>query len=460
MPKDMSKYGLIMNPFPSGGYFPLDSEYESTYAKIIVGKRDVVEKIQNFITDFLNESTVPVIFIVGDYGFGKTHLLKHIQYAVQEAAKNIFPVYIKNIGEPRIIRLYKAVLDGIYARLGLDFLASAAKNISKKAKKIEMIKRIFPDIAKIIPKISSKDHNAIRWLFGEKIGNDAMRSIGVIREITDENAVDALIALIRLIYYGKNYRLLILVDELESIIGGVDNDELRRFYEGIRTIIDKTLKEAQFVFTAPPAIITGKDSISFLHPALYSRLFRSVIELKELDESSAKILIREYLAKFRKPNMQTVLDPLYPFTEDAIATIYKETRGVPRRLLQLANVVLEEADKRNLREINAVFVDRLIKGSIEEKQEVEDETKKIIKEVIEERKIEEEVEKLQDLKPLQKEIIKVLKKNNNSLALGELSRKIGLPYGDTKKTVFKMQSLGILSIIRRGPGYRVFLSIT
>ncbi len=453
------RYGLIINPFPIAGYFPLDSEYEKTYAQIITGKKEVVERVKKFVEDIIAGDTVPVAIIVGDYGYGKTHLLKHIQYRIQEEAKNIFPIYIKNIGEPKILRLYKAILDGIRGRLEIDFLVDAARRLLKMKDKLDQIRIIFPDYAKAIKFLSNKNHTAIRWLFGEKLDNESLKSIGIIREITEDNAADALIALIRLIYYGKGYRLLILVDELESVIGVEDVKMVRKFYEGLRAIIDKTGNEAQYIFAAPPAILLGKESISKLHPALESRLSQSIIELKELDEESAKMLIREYLTKFRRSDVVNIVEPLYPFTEESIQVLHKQSKGVPRRLLMLAHAALKEATKRNLKEISSNFVSLLINNALEKSKEESDEITEAIKEVIKESEIDEEIEKQKDLTALQKEIIKALKKNNNTLALGALSTRVGCMYDDAKKVVRDLESKGIVKLVRRGRGYRVYLRI-
>jgi type II secretory pathway predicted ATPase ExeA len=75
------------------------------------------------------------------------------------------------------------------------------------------------------------------------------------------------------------------------------------------------------------------------HPALMSRVNR-VLELRPLRSEDAHLILAKRLAGRR---LVEDLDPVYPFTPESVAELNRAAQGSPRRLLQLSDLVLEQA---------------------------------------------------------------------------------------------------------------------
>ena len=463
------KYGLKMNPFPLKGSFPLESEYEKEYAKIFIGREKTLKKINKMIEKMQLGEILPVVFLTGEYGYGKTHALKYIQYVVMENYQRIIPLYIKNIGEPTAIALYKAVIDAIDRTLMREHIYECAKRIMETREIIDFITKPFPDFREIIPKLADEDIRALRWLFAEELSVIEKDHLRVVREIRDENASDALISLIRLLYYGGNQRrFLFLIDELESVIGGESLDRVRRFYEALRNIIDKLSEEAMFIFSATPIVLTGHTSIRDLHPALLTRIKGEIIQLRELTKEETKKLIASYLDAFREPKVRKYYERLYPFTEEAIEIIYSHSKGVPREILRLASIVLYEAARRNLSTITGDFVSRIFSAAettikreeiVIEEIPVSEETAITVSEILEEEKAEKESLELK-LSELERKMYILLRKSENKSApLSLLAKRLYIIYEAAYRIAKSLERKGVVLVKPRGKGYRIFLRV-
>ncbi len=88
------------------------------------------------------------------------------------------------------------------------------------------------------------------------------------------------------------------------------------------------------------ALTCGANDYQLLtarHPALSTRVNR-VIAITTMATQEAQLMVAKRLAGSR---IVEDLDPLYPFTASAVAALNQAAGGSPRRLLQLADLVLE-----------------------------------------------------------------------------------------------------------------------
>lgn len=455
-------YGLKINPFPLQGSFPLDSEYEQTYAMCYTADKNIMTKIDEIIKSIKYGEASPVILVIGGYGFGKTHLLRYMYYRITQQISEVYPIYIKNITEPTALSLYKATINGLYRSYGREFFIKLAeKAIKLPEQKITIIRDLMPVLVEILPKIATNDNTALRWLFVESLSADEINELKIIHPITEDNAVNALQALVKMIYYTYNIKLILLIDELEETIAGQETPVIRNFYKALRDIVDTTRGEIYYVFATSPIVIQGARSIPDLHPALFSRIRGEEIWLKKLSKDMLIELARKYLSEFRIPRVKYYYDPLYPFTEESIEKIYEVARGVPRTALRLLGKALQIAARKNKKTIDPLFIDGIISGKIEteEKQEKE-EIEKIIEEAIEGSE-EQEIKTERDLtNVLKRRTIKRLEKaHGKTLTLSELARILKVPYDIALKTCREMQKENKVVLKRAGRGYRVYLRL-
>jgi len=454
------RYGLPFNPFPKGS-FPVEDEYEKEYAKILVGSGEVIKKIKDLIKSFEHGDNPPVVAVVGDYGFGKTHILKHIQYEVMEKISMGLPIFIKGLQNPSSFELYKKIIEFIRNHYGDEFIENMARFLINNGN-IKYIRRIWADYAKALEHIVAGRRKAMIWITGGKLNTDEMADLGIYSNIDEDNAKNAIIALTKAIFYGKKARLIILIDELEGVFGHESIEDLRKFYDDLRNLIDMLQREAMFILACPPSVLLGKQSFKQLHPALFDRIYESIIELKKLSEEEAIKLIENYIVTFRKSEVRSLYPPTYPFTEEAIREIYSASGGVPRRLIMIARGMLEVAAKKRLNEINLSFVRKVLSGEAVE-EEPEDEELKLVEEAIKEAEREKEAEEIvkeYELRGIEVQIVRKLRESeDNSLAMSKLSREVGMPYKIILRKCKELERKGVVTVRRRGSGYRVYLRV-
>mgnify|MGYP000082391656 CR=1 FL=1 len=456
-------YGLEKNPFPITGSFPLDIE-EERYASIFVMSEKVAKKIE-YLLKLLEskDRTIPFFFIVGDYGYGKTHFLKYMQYYIHRNIAHAYALYVKRINDISPLSIYRALIDSIFRTLGRPLIAS----IFKKARKLDLnvrdkIERLFPDLSNLIDKFAENDNLAFRWLIADEMSVDMLRDLNVVQTINDENAIYALVALLKIIYYTIGMRIVFLIDELDETLAGRSRKDIARFYDNMRQIVDLSGPEVSFIMAVSPGIFTGTISIKELSPALFSRVSELYIYLEKLSKDMLMELVKRYLREFRKPSVKRLYDPLFPFTEDAISKVHDITGGVPRNALMLLGKILDIGAMLNKRTIDMFFVSEVAEGKTTDvaPRETED-VKRIIQEAIEEASLP-TPRTLKDLREYLKErIINALRKaSGGTLTLSALARVVKSPYDLVLETCKTLHREGIVLLKRSSRGYRVYIRVT
>lgn len=80
-------------------------------------------------------------------------------------------------------------------------------------------------------------------------------------------------------------------------------------------------------------------TLSSRHPALQSRISRTITLPTLTDEQAALLIAKKLLAK----RIVESLDPLFPFDSEAVEILNKAAFGNPRRLLEFSDLALEQA---------------------------------------------------------------------------------------------------------------------
>jgi len=472
-------YCLKQNPFPRTGSFPLNSEHEREYAMALSGRSSIKTKIKEKLSLLRDGEMSVFIFIVGNQGLGKTHILKYVEYFVNENFHNLMPIYVKNLGKAEMLEFYKRIIEAIEMNYGREFFITLAKDARKlQSNLMNDIFKPFPEFKTILPALAGSDITALRWLYGEKLDSDEREKLRIIKEINNFNASSALVTLIKWIYYVRKWKPVILVDELESILFE-EKEKLREFYERLRDLIDQTSKEAFFMFACMQTLMEGTKGISFLHPALYSRIKGDIVYLKPLSKSEVEELVRNYLKIFRTSSgRKYISNPLFPFTKDAIKEIHEQTRGYPRDVLSLASKCLTNGVEKRKKNIDAEFVRAVLKKEkipveikvptpeiLMEPTEIStsqifgtSQTRKALRvEVKKQRKL--KVPATKDEKTIEDMILKLLEETpKRSERFSVITRKLKLKKELAKEILSHLEKKKKVKVKRIGGGYRVYLT--
>jgi len=379
--RDYSKFYLRRNPFPAIG-IP-----EETLT-ITVDRERVVKRFQNVMRELLDTGKSIITVMVGEYGSGKTHLLKLFKKSVNTqllSPEGTLAVYIKTPGEDFSYFFYEFVDD-----IGLDLLTQLSIRFISKTMRSqhELMRHIFDvkmragfksgqlelreileklrfldlmndllsskftgissDLTRVFlslanPKMSSV---AWKWLLGEKLNKNDKEIIGVDSSIDPKTTYKLFRDLVKLLQIIGIQNLVILIDELEKITL-LTKSKKDKYQDDIRRLIDDHPRNMCFYFAIAPR---QWQDLTREPTALVRRLKGNWHLLEDFKEVDTRELIEKYLFSARidqypgkkiKDSYPSCDPSLFPFTDEAIVTINKEAKGVVSDILLISRITLE-----------------------------------------------------------------------------------------------------------------------
>ena len=138
----------------------------------------------------------------------------------------------------------------------------------------------------------------------------------------------------------------LLLNDLHNLADTQEVDLFAKTLEQVTTVIKPGVLVMISCYASYLAWLTANE------PAFASRVNR-VIQLATLSDDEARlVLAKKLLAK----RIVEELEPTYPFDREAVVELNHAARGNPRRLFELADVVLEKAVALKAYQIDADFV--------------------------------------------------------------------------------------------------------
>jgi len=317
-----------------------------------------------------------LVFIIGEYGTGKTLSLLKIREQAQK--EGLFPVYINFKSEEKS------------SKPGLDFIQRIFKGVNfdqikVNEKDIEPVLSIFPDAGNVFMRILTRkqsqiwgkthrdelSRSAIAFLRGEKVPSlSDLRQLGAVRKIISVDiAKEYLIFLLYLLKKAGFPTLAVIIDEFEYLFSIVTSSQqsiylavLRELYD-LTTSIPKEMKECSNIAFFIASSEDGWRRLSDLEKRergtggpivpLKQRI-SSIITLKDLNKKYTKELIEKRL-RYNRIKGKYQGTPLIPYTEDFVNYLYKQTQGKPRFILERCDHVLDAGLERGVLRLNAKF---------------------------------------------------------------------------------------------------------
>ena len=380
--KDYKKFFLSKNPFPAIGV-------PEEFPRITIDREAIKQRFQNVISELINTNRTIITVMVGEYGSGKSHLLKLFRNSVnaQLLTEEVgaLAVYVKSPGD-EFKDLFFALTDGIgrtllnnkvqkflitelydkedYCKLiytneikekytsrqatvqeilgGSQYLQIFKKIREKRFESIENESMINAILNTAHPDNSRK---AWGWLLGEPLNKADMEKISTEQEITSKNAYQMFYDFIKILrIIGISY-LILLVDEMEKITW-LPNNKRVKYQDELRQMIDDNQKGMCFYFAIAPR---QWDALTKETTALVRRLAANWFILDDFKPSETRQLIEAYLFTCREnytsnqaKKLSSKFDPtIYPFTNESIQIISNRTKGVVSNILSIARIALE-----------------------------------------------------------------------------------------------------------------------
>jgi len=374
--RSYERYFLKRNPFPYAGV----PEKEPAFC---ADRERELETIAETISLSLGGYSTHIA-VVGGYGNGKTHILRYIkshvnsQFSKDYKARAIagyvitpgrslvdtYRSFMQDLGRNFFVQLTweflgKVALSRIsqgdeeYKSLKGEAEASLAEDPSGIRKYVEdgtiprplLMKHARKALSQLVTNIDVANcllrllmgkttFLAWRWLSGESILQEQRRKLRIISPIDGDDKALSVFQDIKSVMRELGYQLVcMLIDELE-LVEILHYTHKQRFLNSMRHLIDLNPSGLCLIISCTPEV--WRDILMKYH-AFSERIFREIL-LKPLNQETIQALIQEYLNLYRT---ETVKDPMFPFTQEAISHILQTSQGNVRRALALCNMAID-----------------------------------------------------------------------------------------------------------------------
>lgn len=403
--RNYDQFYLKRNPFPAIG-IPDETPF------ITVDRENVLKRFQNVIWELQSTSESIIAVMVGEYGSGKTHLLRLFKKSINTqllTSEGTLAIYIKTPGED-FSHFFNEFVDDV----GLDLLTQLSLNFINKTMKSqhELVKHIFDinmrnsflagklrykevmdkvrflNLADAIKKskfsrinsdltqafLSLASHKlssvAWKWLLGEQLDRSEKKSLNIDTSIDPKKTYVLFRSFVQLFQRIGIKNLVFLVDELEKITL-ITKLKKGKYQDDLRRLIDDYPKNACFYFAIAPR---QWQDLTKEPTALARRLRGNWHLLEDFKENETRELIEKYLFSVRldqypgkkvRASFPSCDPSLFPFTDDAVVTIGKVSKGLVSDILLIGRKALELlCDSKEYKVVTPELVERAmgIKG--------------------------------------------------------------------------------------------------
>jgi len=285
-----------------------------------VGRENWLTFIEDDLDKYIAEGGAKVRFLSGDYGDGKTHFMSVIRHtSLQKGFAVSFVVLTREVPIHKFEAVYQTIvkqLRGRFDGLGIrslleDFINESAKtltrengdlsaeNLSELSNEmrglpgmdinfangvIALLKNRFQPLGEGEEQEDRDNAREIlfHWFEGGKVAKKDIKPFHIFEVISKTNSKSLLNALISFLRHVGYKGLILLMDELETVIGQAKSVRSAA-YENVRLLIDNT-EQAGYLhifFSIIPDVLESEKGFKS-YDALWSRV-RSIGESKRLN---------------------------------------------------------------------------------------------------------------------------------------------------------------------------------
>lgn len=283
-------------------------------------------------------------FMWADFGAGKTHTLLYIRQLAQASGNGGFFPVVATL--PRGSRVFIDIYRAIVRAIGVQPIVDSYR-LLESSNNLELTRSVFSDSQNLPSVVKSLDIGndsmkevATRWLMADSsLTRAELRTSSIPDRIrTTDDALYALVGIVRLLLSASRSRVLIMIDEFQRT-GTLRKSELNEINAGLHSFFNMCPEGLSLFLSFSFGSAANIDA--HLNPELQSRADPQVLTIPSLDKENAKTLISDLLGN------ALVEDAKPPFGEDVIDLIVSKVAEsgslTPRRLMHLSSFVLAEA---------------------------------------------------------------------------------------------------------------------
>lgn len=306
--------GLIGNPFES-----IIADERSALRYGLYGREDQIKRLEEFVSSAAKVNFQKRIFVMGEYGTGKTHHLLKLREEIVSGkyGSDITAIYLGN--------------------LGISFRKSYENIIEGLKQNVPALRETLEDLPDVEPSYSVEPTYA-----PEKLRDNIINNLNKVM-------ADANINNIRGIF--------LLVDEAEDIVQWDDNDKVQYFIQSLLHLINKLQGTPLHIIMGfsreavgkISTVDSSKSSDRKLGDAFWQRfLAEEPIRLGNLREKDATMMILNRLNSVRV----VPSDSLSPIKQEVISVVTRYVGGNPREILTIFNRALRETQLSGKKEVD------------------------------------------------------------------------------------------------------------
>jgi hypothetical protein len=332
---------------------------------------------------------VPRIYLFGNYGTGKTHLLYHLKHHFDTSPDEgviAIVVQVEAESRTRFQSLHKRLLDGI----GTDRLEKAYQDYAlavglehRETKFGELFSD--PNLYKVIQLIQTgpaMKNLAWRWLTGERLSAAEQSQLGVTRSLLETGElVDVLVAIGEL-FKRTDHRLLFLIDEGEALHNVSNADSQSSWHDAFRRLADTNDNQSVGWILAIYTTLNSDAPRFVIEADIMTRLARAgQIQLDPLGTVEVRQFLTDLLNAFvdkdcasqRLTAAKAPSAKLYPFADAALEAFVGHAAqapesAIPRVILKALTACALEALEADAVVIDVATVDRVAPAEFAEVQ--------------------------------------------------------------------------------------------
>ena len=339
------------------------------------GYKELQQQLLDIVKSCRSDQVGLSEFVVlhGDYGAGKSHALRYLEYWITDAKRDEFNAAVVYLETPKVaptmnfVAIYRKIIENLmsHIRETAEWLDMAIEDTVKEenptARRDELDTAIdkkyrdpnmtpsFPALPLLLKGIKENQADAISLLSGAAPRTARLDTYGLIRPIdTEYDAVKSLGAYVNLCTRGtsalseggvlaRNKAFYFLLDEIETILDFKPAEALS-INQGLRDLINAFPENCCFLLGMSG---DARQVFAIFTTTVMRRMSRNPVEIQPLETEQAVTFLKEVLKGYRSDPS----DPdEYPFREDALRKIAEETQNkTAAELFRNSRRVLEKA---------------------------------------------------------------------------------------------------------------------
>lgn len=306
--------GLIRNPFEM-----IIADEQSAIQYELYGREDQIDRLEEFVRSAVKADLQKRIFIMGEYGTGKTHHLIRLREEITSGkyGSDVTAIYLGSLGIS-FRKFYENILEAL------------KQNVPALRETLEALPDVEPDQ-------SVEPTYAL-----EKLRENVVTNLNRIMAGARINNIRG---------------IFLLIDEAEDIVQSDDDDQVQYFVQSLLHLVNKLLGTPLHIIMGFSREALSKISVvdssqgteQKLGDAFWQRFqAEEPIRLGNLRENDATMMVLERLNSARViPS-----DSLYPIKQEIIPIVNRYVGGNPREILTIFSNALRETQRSGGKEVN------------------------------------------------------------------------------------------------------------